>query len=177
MKTCVAAVTVCALAVLVCSSAAAQSAKFGYVDIQRAVTESAAGKDAMEKFKGTVSRMETTIMTEKEQIERLAETMQRQSMMLTDDIRREREKELLRRQRDYERQVKDSQAELQIKEAELTNDILEELIPIIQKYGKDNNYTFIFERSDKVLLYAVEDLNLTDTLIALFDAQYTKRKK
>jgi outer membrane protein len=160
-----------------CSSAGAQNFKFGYVDIQRAVTESAAGKDAMEKFKGTVSRMEAAILAEKEQIERLGETMQKQSMMLTDDIRREREKELLRRQRDYERQVKDSQTELQIKEAELTNDILEELLPIIQKYGKDNNFTIIFEKSDKVLLYAVDSLNVTDAVLALFDAQYTKRKK
>ncbi len=33
--------------------------------------------------------------------------------------------------------LKDQQTELQIKEAELKNEILESLLPIIQKYGKD----------------------------------------
>lgn len=159
---------------LLCSTARAQDFTFGYVDIQQAVSESLAGKDAMEQFKSEVKKMEDEILAEKEQIEKLGEVLQKQSMMLTDSVRREKEKELLRRQRDYERQVKDSKTELQIKEAELTNDILEQLLPVVRQYGADNGYTVIFERSEKVLLYATDSLDLTGKIIAIFDAQYKK---
>lgn len=159
---------------LLYTTAGAETFKFGYVDIQQAVSESLAGKEAMEQFKSEVKKMEDDILAEKEQIEKLGEVLQKQSMMLTDSVRREKEKELLRRQRDYERQVKDSKTELQIKEAELTNDILEQLLPVVRQYGADNGYTIIFERSEKVLLYATDSFDLTGKIIAIFDAQYKK---
>ncbi len=169
-------VTLVSIIALFATVCAAETFKFGYVDIQKAVTDSQAGKEAMEQFKTEVKKMEEDILGEKEQIEKLGEILEKQSMMLTDGVRREKEKELLRRQRDYERQLKDSKTELQIKEAELTNDILEDLLPIIQKHGKGNNYTIIFEKSEKVLLYATEGLDLTDKIITLFDKQYQKNK-
>jgi len=151
--------------------------KFGYVAIQKAVIESAAGKDAMVKFQGEVKGIEDTILKEKAEIEKLGEVLQKQSMMLTDSVRREKEKDFIRRQRDYERQVKDSKSEVQLKEAELTNDILEDLIPIIQDYGKKNSYTVIFEKNERNILYASETIDLTDKVIAIYDAQYNKNKK
>ena len=160
-----------------CSICCAGDYKLGYVSIQKAVIDSLAGKEAMAKFQEVVKEMEDDILREKAEIEKLGEVLQKQSMMLTDDIRREKEKDFLRRKRDYERQVKDSQGEVQLKEAELTNDILEDLIPIVQKYGKENNYSIIFEKADRVLLYASDALDITDKIIAIYDAQYKKGKK
>ena len=171
---CVSAIITAAVFML-CSASSAGEYKFGYVSIQKAVTESVAGKKALDKFGEQVKQTEQDLLKEKEDIEKLGEMIQKQSMMLTDEVRREKEKEFLRRQRDYERLVKDSKTELQIKEAELTNDILEDLLPIVQKYGKDNKYSIIFEKSERVLLYADEALNLTDKIIAIFDAQYQKQ--
>lgn len=162
---------------IITASVSAAEYKFGYVAIQKAVVESAAGKDAMTKFQDEVKDIEDTILKEKAEIEKLGEVLQKQSMMLTDSVRREKEKDFIRRQRDYERQVKDSKAEVQLKEAELTNDILEDLIPIIQKYGEDNGYTIIFEKNERNILYASETIDLTDKVIAIFDAQYGKSKK
>ena len=163
------------LVFLFCSTVSAGEYRFGCVDIQKAVMDSVAGKEAMENFQEEVKKMEEGILKEKEQIEKLGEVLQKQSMMLTDDVRREKEKDFLRRQRDYERQVKDSKAELQIKEAELTNDILEDLIPVIEDYGKKNNYSIVFEKSKRILLYASDALDITDKIIAIFDAQHKKK--
>ena len=151
--------------------------KLGYISLDRAAAESAAGKAALEVFQSEVKKLEAVIMKEKEDIEKIGETFQKQSMMLTGDVRREKEKELVRRQRDYERMVKDSEAELKIKQAELTNDMLEELIPIVQQYGKDNKFTIIFEQAKSALLYADEALDCTDAIIALYDEQYQQNKK
>ena len=162
---------------LISNSSFAGEYKFGYVAIQTAVVESAAGKDTMAKFQEEIKQIEDTILKEKASIEKLGEVLQKQSMMLTESVRREKEKDFLRRQRDYERQVKDSKSEVQLKEAELTNDILQDLIPIIQEYGKKNDYTIIFEKNDRNILYASEAIDLTAKVIAIYDAQYNKNKK
>jgi outer membrane protein len=147
------------------------------VAIQIAVVESAAGKDTMAKFQEEIKAIEDTILKEKASIEKLGEVLQKQSMMLTDSVRREKEKDFLRRQRDYERQVKDSKSEVQLKEAELTNDILQDLIPIIQEYGKKNGFTIIFEKNERNILYASDAIDLTAKVTAIYDAQYNKNKK
>ena len=151
--------------------------KLGYISLDRAAAVSVAGKDALETFQAEVGKLEAVIMKEKEEIEKIGETFQKQSMMLTGDVRREKEKELVRRQRDYERMVKDSEAELKIKQAELTNDMLEDLIPIVQKYAKENKFTFIFEQAKSGLLYGDEALDCTDSLVSLYDEQYQQNKK
>ena len=128
---------------LLCSVALAGEYKFGYVDIQKVVTESLAGKEAMAQLEKEGKILSEELKTDKDDIEKLGEIIDKQSMMLTDDVRREKKKDYLRKQRDFERKVEDSKTEMQIKEAELTNRILMQLIPIVQDYGKNNNYSII----------------------------------
>jgi outer membrane protein len=170
------AAVICAVFCAV-SAARAADLKIAYVDIQKVVGESAAGKSAGEKFKGDVKKAEDGLMKEKTSVEKLGETLEKQSAMLSEDSRREKEKDFLRRKRDYERLLKDQQTELQIKEAELKNEILSLLIPIIQKYGKENGYSIIFGKSDVLLLYASESLDITDKITAILDSEYKNKKK
>lgn len=162
---------------IISSNSFADGYKLGYVSIQKAVEESAAGKDTMAKFQKEVKGIEDSLLKEKADVEKLGEVLQKQSMMLTDSIRREKQKDFMRKQRDYERQVKDSKSEVQLKEAELTNEILEDLIPIIQTYGQKNGYTVIFEKNERNILYASDTIDLTEKIISIFDAQYNKTRK
>lgn len=158
--------------VTICNAA---ELKIGYVNIQRAVAESKAGKAANEKFTVEANRIRDDIMKEKESIEQAAEMLQKQSAMLTEDVRRSKELDMARRQRDYERMVEDQKGELQLKEAQLTGEILEQLIPIVRDYGKKHEFSIIFERSERVLLYAADSLDLTDKVIAIIDAGFQKK--
>ncbi len=158
------------------SLCSAAELKFGYVDIQRAVAESKAGKAATDKFTVEAGQIRDDILKEKERIEQSAEMLQKQSAMLTDDVRRSKELDLARRQRDYERMVEDQKNELQLKEAQLTGEILEELIPIIRDYGKKHSFSIIFERSERMLLHVDPTLDLTDKIIAILDAGFQKKQ-
>lgn len=161
--------------VLMTAPAVAAEYKFGFVDIQKAVSDSIAGKEASDRFKNDVKKAEDSLMKEKTEVEKLGEMLEKQSVMLTDEVRREKEKDFLRRKRDYERMLKDQQTELQIKEAELKNEILEALLPIIQQYGKENGFSIIFGKSDVLLLYAADALDVTDKIVALYDAEYKNK--
>jgi len=170
-------VTSVCMALLACAAVCgAAEPKFGYVDIQRAVAESKAGKSANEKFTVEANQVRDDILKEKEHIEQSAEMLQKQSAMLTEDVRRSKELDLARRQRDYERMVEDQKNELQLKEAQLTGEILEELIPIIRDYGKKHGFSIIFERSERVLIHVDPALDLTGKIIAIYDAGFQKNQ-
>ncbi len=165
------------MTMLFCSGVFAEEYKIGYVDLQRALNESSAGKQAKEKFTAEVKKAETEILRRKEEVEKLGASLEKQSTMLKEEARAEKEKEFIQMQKDYERKVKDYKDELQIKDAQLTKGILEDLVTIIKKYGKDNKYTIIFEKSETVLLYASDALDLTDKIMSIYDSQSGSRKK
>ena len=153
--------------ITVCTAA---ELKIGYVDIQRVIAESKAGKSANEKFTVDANRVRDDLLKEKEKIEQAAEMLQKQSAMLTDDVRRSKELDMARRQRDFERMVQDQKAELQLKEAQFTGEILENLIPIVRDYGKKHEFSIIFERSERLLLHVDPSLDLTDKIMAILDS-------
>jgi len=159
------------------SAAHAADLKIGYVDLQKALNESTAGKKAKEKFTAEVKRAESEITRKKEELERLGSSLEKQGSMLKDDIKAEKEKDFIQLQKDYERKLKDYKDELQIKDAQYTRGILADLVEIIRKYGKENSYTIVFERSETVLLYASDSLDITDKIISIYDSQGPSKKK
>ena len=118
------------------ASAHAADMKIGYVDLQKALNESTAGKKAKEKFTAEVKRAESEITRKKEELERLGGSLEKQGSMLKDEAKAEKEKEFIQLQKDYERKVKDYKDELQIKDAQYTRGILADLVDIIKKYGR-----------------------------------------
>ncbi|MBM4312055.1 MAG: OmpH family outer membrane protein [Deltaproteobacteria bacterium] len=157
----------------VCS---ATELKIGYIDIQRALSESKPGKAAIEKLTLENNRMRDEILKEKEKIEQAFEMLQKQSAMLTDDVRRSKELDMARRKRDWDRMVEDQQNEFQLKESQLTGEIIDELIPIVQDYGQKHGFSIIFQRSPQMVLHIDPALDLTDKIIAILDAGFQKKQ-
>jgi outer membrane protein len=73
--------------------------------------------------------------------------------------------------RDFERSYKDSQAELQQKDNELTIELLKELQGVIEAFGKENGYSIILEQSSSSVLYGAPELDLTEQIIARYNAR------
>lgn len=162
MRTSLALLIVLALAV-----PALAETKLGYVDLQRALTESTAGKRARDKFKVEVDKLQSRLQKQKEDIERLKEQLEKKASVMKASEREEMEDDFRKKMRDFEREYKDSQADLQKKDADLTGQILRDLQKIIQEYGDREEYTMIVEMSS--LLYAGKALDLTDHVIAEYD--------
>src|SRR6266446_2847678 len=102
-------------------SAFAQSApKIGYVDLQRALNESDAGKRAKEEFKVQVDKLQATLKKQKDDIDTLKEQLEKKSLVMKEEERGNLEEDYRKKLRDFERNYKDSQADLQKKDNELT---------------------------------------------------------
>ena len=167
-------VAVAALAIAAVGLAAPAFAelKVGIVDLQRALNESAAGKKAKEQFKGEFDKMQNSLKSEKERLDRMKDDLEKQSVVLKADERKAKAEEFDRRQRDLRRKLEDSDAELRKKDQELTGSILKDLAVVIQEIGEREGYTLVLENSSSSVLYGSKSIDMTDSVIKAFDAKH-----
>jgi len=159
------------LPLFVAAGATAQQLKIGYVDLQRALNESDAGKAAKERFKAQVDRLQNDLKKKKDQLDSLKDQLEKKSSVMKEDEARNLQKDYEKKLRDFERDYKDSQGELQQKDNELTVELLKELQGVIEQFGKEGSYSIILEQSSSSVLYGSPELDLTEQVIARYNAR------
>lgn len=157
-------------------NAQAAELKIGYVDLQKALNMSSAGKDAKEKIGQKVKTYEGTFQDKQKELKALKDELDKQTMLLSDDARSAKEREYQQKLKDFQRMTKDAEDELKQQDADFTRGILQDLLKVVKEYGKKEGYTVIFEPSESSLLYADESIDLTEKVIQLYDAEAGKSK-
>ncbi len=156
---------------LVASPVMAEVQKIGYVDLQKALNLSAAGKVAKEKIKTKVQSYDVDVQQRQEELKKLKEDLEKQAMLLSDEARNAKEREYQQKVKDYQRFTKDIQETLQQTDADLTRNILERLLKVVQDVGKNRGYTLVLEKTESSIVYADESIDMTDEVIKAFDQQ------
>jgi outer membrane protein len=146
-----------------------EKVKIGFIDVQRAITESQAGKLAKERFQAQVKKAEGDLLKEKQELERLKSDLDKKGPLLKDEERRNLEADLQRRYVNYQRAMSDQQQELRQRESEMTTDILRQLEKIVNEVGKAEKFTLILERSQ--ILYSDQGIDITNRVIDVFNSQ------
>lgn len=162
---------------LLMASAASADTKIAYVDLQRALNESEAGKKAKDEFKGQVDKLQGSLKRQKDELESMKEKIEKKAAVMKDEERVEIEEDYRKKLRDFERSYKDTQADLQRKDQELTADILKDLQEIIREYGERESYTVILEASGTGFLYGAKSADITDTILEQYNSKYPSKKK
>jgi outer membrane protein len=164
--------------ILVCSLAAtsafAADLKLGYIDMQRALNASEAGKEAKEQLAARVKKYQEEINTKQEDIKKLKDELEKQGMLLSESARAAKEKDYQQRLKEFQRFTKDAQDELQGKDEEFTRKILEGMEKIIQDFGRKNGYTFIFDKNAAGMLFVDEKADVTEEVLKLLNASRKK---
>jgi outer membrane protein len=150
--------------------------KFAFVDLQEALNLCKGGQDAKEKFAKEVEKAEEKLSSQQEELKRLKEILEKQSTMLSEEARKEKEWDYQTKLRDFKRLYQDSQDELKAKDSEVTKEILQGLVILVQEYGKEGGFTFIFEKSESALLYADKPMDVTEEIIKIYDQKYLEKK-
>jgi outer membrane protein len=145
--------------------------KIAYVDIQRAVNECNAGKDAKKAITKEVEKFQRQIADKQKELQTMKESLEKQAPMLNPDARANREKEYQNKLREFQRWGEDTQNEINQKRTEMERNISIGLQKVIQKVGADEGYTFILEKNENVVLYISKTIDITDRMIKAHDAQ------
>ncbi len=156
--------------------ASAENMKIGIVDLMKALNESDSGKKAKADLEGLIRSKQAQLDAKGKDIEKLKGELEKQSSVLSTEARKTREDELEKLLRDYQRTVSDSQAEVKKKEGEVTGEIIKEIRALVDKIGKEGDYTMIIENAEGIVLFSKKDLDLTETVIKRYNESKVKDK-
>jgi outer membrane protein len=159
--------------VVSCSVAWAQERiKIGFIDIQRIIAESQAGKKAKDRFQAQVKKAETDVQKERQDLERLKGDLDKKGPLLKEEERRNLEADFQKRSVSLQRTMGDYQQDLQRKNNEMMAEILKELEQVVTEIGKAEKFTLILERSQ--ILYSDQATDITSRVIEVYNSRVKK---
>lgn len=154
----------------------AADSKMGTVDMQKILLMSDAGKEAKEQLAVRAAKYEAEKNLKEEDLKKLKSELEKQSVLLSESARGAKEKDYQQKLKEYQRFLKDAQDDLQAKNDEYTNKIVDEIVKVVQEFGKKNGYTFIFVKNES-MIFLDDKIDLTDELLKQFNAARKAAKK
>ncbi len=148
------------------SSFAAEN-RVGFIDIQKAVSETREWKTSFNKFKLDFTKEKSKIKAREQKVTKMLEELNKQSFVLDPELKRKKEEQVRKEKIDFERYVQDQNAEFGKKKKEMTQKILIKMMDVIKTIGKEKNFTMILEQ--KVVLYHDQDNDLTKIATRAYD--------
>jgi outer membrane protein len=139
--------------------------------MQKALNTCEAGKEAKKAITEEVEKIQNAFVAKQKDVEKIKEDLERRGSVLSEAVRREKEKDYQTKLRDLQRIQRDSEEDIRRKDRELTERILRQM----ESITKGGKYTVIFERNQPALIYISGVLDLTDEVIKMMDASSKKK--
>jgi outer membrane protein len=149
----------------------AEQFKFAYVDMQRALNYCEAGKEAKKQMTLEVEKIQKLFAAKQKEVEKLKEDLEKRSSVMSEAVRKEKERDYQTKLRDIQRMQRDTEDEIRAKDRELTEKILKKLADIIRKLGEERRYTMVLEKNQPAVIYVSAGLDITEEVIKLMDQQ------
>jgi outer membrane protein len=163
---------------LICSSLPIASAEEGeaqrdnliaIVDIQRVVNESIIGKAARSNVEAQIKKSKAKLSNLQSDLEKAQAELQKQASVLSASALDERREGLRRKQLDVQRAYQDIQEQLaKLNEREIKK-VVDEANKLVDALAQERDYTFVFERDRRSVVYASPRIDITEEVIKALD--------
>jgi outer membrane protein len=147
----------------------AQQLKIGYVDVERLKTEYREFQEAQEKFNRQLTLWQSQADTLQKEIMALQEELEKQSSLLTEAKKKEKQQKLVAKQREYQEfatKILGQEGEAAHRERELSKPLIDKINAVIQLVAIRDGYSLILDSSGGEVLYASQEMDLTDEVLA-----------
>jgi len=142
--------------------------RLAFVDIQRAINECRAGKQAKGTFRAHIDQLQSQLEQEQRSVEDLKRQLEQKGALMQPDQRQNLEDEYGKKLRRFQDDVKNSREELQQKDNEVTGAIVRDLATVVRQISEKDGYTMVMEKG--TLLWAMPSTDITDEVIRSYDA-------
>lgn len=163
------------VALLPATAAVAQAGKVAVIDVQRLVTDSVAGKEALARLKKLQDEKIAEGKAKNDEVDALRKRLNEGRLSLADDKISDLEKQLEERVTGLRRFQEDAEREFNKSRETTFGEIERRVFPVIEQVGKEGGYTFIFNKFQSGLLYADEAADITNQIIQRFDSAATQK--
>lgn len=157
-------------------TARAAEIRIGYVDLQKALTQTDDGKTAKDKLQREFSAKQKKLDQAQEELKSEKERLDKQGPLWTDEKRREFQSTLERKFMETTQLWQQMQKELSEAEAKATGEIFMKMEVIIREIAETEGFTHVFDRKQSGLIFAPESMDLTPQLVRKFNDRYPAKK-
>lgn len=146
----------------------AQEAKFGVINMQKAVTMTTEGKAAMKKLDDMQKRIEKELKAKQDEILRIEDELKNQANLMSDDTKRQKIQEYQKKGAEFQQSYQESAKKMGDEQQKLMAPIMARFEKIVTKLGKDEKFTAILH--GEVVLYASPTIDLTDRIAKMYNS-------
>lgn len=159
------------MAALAAPLAWAQAApKIAVIDVNRIMTDSARGKAVLAELEKFQSERSESLKAMNDELVDLQKRYQEGRLSLAEDKLAELEAQIDEKTRGLQRAQEDAQRALQKRRADDIKKVEQEVFPIINSVGREFGYTLIFNKYQSGLVFATDEVDITDLIIQRLDA-------
>jgi outer membrane protein len=145
--------------------------KIAVIDVQRLLTDSALGKQAMDRLKILGESKKGEVEGMQNEITDLRNRLTEGRLSLSEERQDELDKELQTKLVELRRVQEDASRELEREQDQALAGIEARVIPLIAAIAEAEGYSLVFNKFQSGLLYATESIDITDSVLARFDAE------
>lgn len=154
-------------ALLTAGALASADTKIGFVDMQKAVQSSDAGKKAKSELEGEFEKKKKELQKREADLKKMGEDLEKKKSVLSEEALGKKQGEFQEEMMKYREIVQKSQLEIQKKEHDLTQPILDKMKKVIEKVAKEKGYNMVLE-NNAMVLYTDKSSDITEDVIKAF---------
>lgn len=133
--------------------------KVGFVDLERTLMETPAGKRASQDFEKTRKQKQKELDQKQQDLQKYAAELEKQRMVLKPDVLKQRQEELQKRYIEVQELYMKLERDLAAERTKLIQAILTKAGPVIRDIAKEEGFALIVDRN--AVLWADDALDLT----------------
>ena len=156
------------------ASAALQD-KIGVVSIQDAIVTTNDGQRDLKALETKFEPKKTQLKSLSDEIDTLKKQLETQGSALNDETRASLSRQIESKQKTLSRSQEDAQNDFTEQQNQIVQKVLQKLVPIIDKYAKDNTLTLVLDDSkpwpDSPLLWANPSVDITKAVVDIYNAK------
>lgn len=140
-------------------------------DMQKAIMSVAEGKKARESLQKDWEEKQKKLQAESKKIQDSMEDLRKQSMVLDEKTRHEKEEAIQAQILKLRELDAKSQGEFQKRDHEVSEPIIKKLRVLVAKLSKDRDYTLVIDGNENTIIYSQGNNDITDEIIKQYDAK------
>lgn len=145
-----------------------QDLKIGYINSGRILDESKEYDEAQKKLEKFMKGWKEQAAKKEKELRELQAELDRQRLLLSEERREEKEREIQAKYEEYRKFVNDivsPEGKRAQKNRELSKPIYDKINTILEKIGEAEGYDFIFDAFPGTIVYSKPEYDLTDKVI------------
>jgi len=149
--------------------------KIGYIDSQKVLAEYKGSTEIKKRYEQKVAEWKNKAEKIKKDIINLREALQTQNMLLSEEAKLRKVQEIEKKEGEYQQFIQDiwgQNGEAEALNRELMQPLLQEIDTLITGIGKEEGFSIILDASSGALVYAEDELNITDRVIEALNRKF-----